>query len=121
MAEADNELALMRDAKRALVDRNDSRGDFKTPPLIPLIRVNPMDEVARARKKLRCDFFHLSVRSGTDKSISSNLNWLSHSNICSQYRLAPIHWPPTVELRDRRCTISNEKSNYLRCAPRNAA
>ena len=35
MAEADNELALIRDAKRALIDRTNIFGDFKTPPLIP--------------------------------------------------------------------------------------
>ena len=35
VAEADNELALIRDAKRALIDRTDIFGDFKTPPLIP--------------------------------------------------------------------------------------
>jgi hypothetical protein len=34
VAEADNELALIRDAKRALIDRTDIFGDFKTPPLI---------------------------------------------------------------------------------------
>jgi hypothetical protein len=31
----DSELALIRDAKRALIDRTDIFGDFKTPPLIP--------------------------------------------------------------------------------------
>jgi len=35
VAEAENELALIRDAKRALIDRTDIFGDFKTPPLIP--------------------------------------------------------------------------------------
>ena len=35
VAEADNELALIRDAKRALIDRTNIFGDFKTPPLIP--------------------------------------------------------------------------------------
>jgi hypothetical protein len=35
VAEADHESALMRDAKRALIDRTDIFGDFKTPPLIP--------------------------------------------------------------------------------------
>jgi hypothetical protein len=35
VAEADSELALIRDAKRALIDRTDIFGDFKTPPLIP--------------------------------------------------------------------------------------
>ncbi len=35
VAEADNELALIRHAKRALIDRTDIFGDFKTPPLIP--------------------------------------------------------------------------------------
>jgi hypothetical protein len=34
VAEADNELALIRNAKRALIDRTDIFGDFKTPPLI---------------------------------------------------------------------------------------
>jgi hypothetical protein len=35
VAEADNELALIGDAKRALIDRTDIFGDFKSPPLIP--------------------------------------------------------------------------------------
>ena len=35
VAEAENELALIRDAKRALIDRTNIFGDFKTSPLIP--------------------------------------------------------------------------------------
>jgi hypothetical protein len=35
VAEAENELAQIRDAKRALIDRTDIFGDFKTPQLLP--------------------------------------------------------------------------------------
>ena len=35
VAEAENELALIRDAKRALIDRTDIFGNFKTPRLFP--------------------------------------------------------------------------------------
>jgi hypothetical protein len=34
-AEAEVELGRIRDAKRALIDRTDIFGDFKTPPLVP--------------------------------------------------------------------------------------
>src|ERR1700738_339078 len=34
-AEAEVELGRIRDAKRALIDRTDIFGDFKTPPLFP--------------------------------------------------------------------------------------
>jgi hypothetical protein len=87
VAEADNELALIRDAKRALIDRTDIFGDFKTPPLIPTDPskdpwlMSPAQErrflLAKAKDPLTPEQQEEAERSAAIKRVLSELTNLS--------------------------------------------
>src|ERR1700730_16848488 len=87
VAEADNELALIREAKRALIDRTDIFGDFKTPPLIPTDPskdpwfMSPAQErrflLAKAKDPLTPEQQEEAERSAAIKRVLSELTKLS--------------------------------------------
>jgi hypothetical protein len=87
VAEANNELALMRDAKRALIDRTDIFGDFKTPPQIPTDPskvpwlMSPAQErrflLAKAKDPLTPEQQEEAERSAAIKCVLSELTKLS--------------------------------------------
>ena len=87
VAEANNELALMRDAKRALIDRTDIFGDFKTPPQIPTDPskvpwlMSPAQErrflLAKAKDPLTPEQQEEAERSAAIKRVLSELTKLS--------------------------------------------
>jgi hypothetical protein len=87
VAEADNELALIRDAKRALIDRTDIFGDFKTPPLFPTDPskdpwlMSPAQErrflLAKAKDLLTPEQKEEAARSAAIKRVLSELTKLS--------------------------------------------
>jgi hypothetical protein len=87
VAEAENKLALIRDAKRALIDRTDIFGDFKTPPLIPTDPskdpwlVSPAQErrflLAKAKNPLTPEEQEDAERSAPIKRVLSELTKLS--------------------------------------------